>query len=325
MRIAIVGTGGVGGYYGARLAEAGAEVSFLARGAHLAAIRERGLRVLSPNGDIHLPRATATDRPEDVGPVDVVFISVKLYDTESALALLPPLIGPATVVVSFQNGVDAVETITRAVGRRHAAGGTTYLVAAISEPGVIKHTALGRLVFGPLDAAQRPVLEELHDLCQKARLDVVLSDNIMVEIWAKFVRLTAFSGLTSVTRRPIGALQTDPDLSVLFRRAVEEAVAVARAKQIPLPPTIVDDIVASTSTMPPESKSSMLGDLEGGRRLELPWLSGAVVRIGAEVGIPTPTHAFINAVLKPHVNGGSTGPAGPQGAPGPSGPQGQVR
>ena len=164
-------------------------------------------------------------------------------------------------------------------------------------------TRLGRLVFGPLDPAQRPLLEALRDLCQKARLDVVLSDNIMVEIWAKFVRLTSFSGLTAATRRPIGVLQTDPDLRALFRQAVEEAVAVARAKQIPLAPTIVDDIVSSTATMPPESKSSMLGDLEGGRRLELPWLSGAVVRIGAEVGVPTPTHTFINAVLKPHVNG----------------------
>ena len=308
MKIAIVGTGGVGGYYGARLAEAGGDVWFFARGKHLAAMRERGLRVLSPNGDIHLTKVNATDRPQDIGPVDVVFISVKLYDTESILPLLPPLIGPGTVVISFQNGVEAVETITRAVGKRHAAGGTTYLVAAIAEPGVIKHGALGRLVFGPLDPAQRPVLEELRDLCQKARLDVVLSDNILVEIWAKFVRLTSFSGLTSVTRRPIGALQTDPDLKVLFRRAVEEAVAVARAKQIPLSPTIVDDIVTSTSTMPPESKSSMLGDLEGGRRLELPWLSGAVVRIGQEVGVPTPTHAFITAVLKPHVNGAGTGP-----------------
>ena len=303
MRIAIIGTGGVGGYYGARLAEAGGDVSFFARGKHLAAMRERGLRVLSPSGDIHLTKVNATDRPEDIGPVDVVFISVKLYDTESILPLLPPLIGPETVVISFQNGVDAVETITRAVGKRHAAGGTTYLVAAIAEPGVIKHGALGRLVFGPLDEAQRPILQELRDLCQKAKLDVVLSDNILVEIWAKFVRLTSFSGLTSVTRRPIGALQTDPDLKVLFRRAVEEAVAVARAKQVPLSPTIVDDIVTSTSTMPPESKSSMLGDLEGGRRLELPWLSGAVVRIGQEVGVPTPTHAFITAVLKPHVNG----------------------
>jgi 2-dehydropantoate 2-reductase len=305
MRIAVLGSGGVGGYFGGRLAAAGADVTFFARGAHLAALRDSGLRLLSANGDLILPAVQATDTPDAVGHVDLVIVTVKLYDTEAALPLLTPLVGPETVVVSFQNGVEAVEMLARAVGRRHVAGGTTYIVASIAEPGVIRHTALGRLIFGPLDPSQRSALEGLRDLCTVGGIDVVLSDHVLVDIWAKFVRLTAFSGLTAVARRPIGVIRADPDLWALFSSAVEESAAVARAKGVPLPATMVDDVLKAVSTMPPDSKSSMLGDLEGGRRLELPWLSGAIVRIGTEVGVPTPTHAFIAAVLKPFQQGAS--------------------
>jgi len=303
MRIAILGSGGVGGYFGGRLAAGGNDVAFIARGAHLAALRQHGLRILSPNGDLHFPTVQASDDTTTIGPVDIVFFTVKLYDTESALGLLPPLIGAETLVISLQNGVDAVDVLTRAVGARHTAGGTTQIVATIAEPGVIRHGALGRLAVGPLQEGQRALLERLYERAKAAGIDAVLSGEILIEIWAKFARLTAFSGMTSVTRCPLGPLRRDTDLWAMTKAAVFESVAVARAKGIPLPASLVDDITIAVATMPPESKSSMLGDLERGRPLELPWLSGAVVRFGEETGVATPIHRFITTVLSPHVNG----------------------
>jgi 2-dehydropantoate 2-reductase len=303
MRVAILGSGGVGGYYGGRLAAAGTDVVFLARGRHLAAMRERGLRIESPIGNAHIPVVQATDDPTTVGPVDIVFFTVKLYDTASALAMLPPLIGPGTLVVPFQNGVDSVGNLTRAVGAEHVAGGTTYIVSVVAEPGVIKHGALGRLVFGALDGSRPPILVELLDACQRATIDAVLSDRINVDIWSKFARLTVFSGLTSVARLPLGPLRKEPEMLALMEAALRESVAVGRASGVPLPDSLVADIMASLTTMPPGSKSSMLEDLEHGRRLELPWLSGTMARLGKEAGVPTPIHAFIATVLAPHVNG----------------------
>ena len=233
VRIAILGSGGVGGYFGGRLAASGADVRFIARGAHLEALRARGLRIESPNGNLHLPRVNATDDPSAIGPVDIVFFTVKLYDTEGALRLLPPLVGPRTLVVPLQNGVDSVDVLSRATGREHVAGGTTYLAAVLSEPGVIRHTAMNRLIFGSLDGGRSPLLAELADACQRAGVDTLLSDRIMVEIWAKFVRLTVFSGMTAVTRCSIGPLRDDVDLAEMMRAAIAESVAVARARGVP--------------------------------------------------------------------------------------------
>jgi 2-dehydropantoate 2-reductase len=309
MRIAILGSGGVGGYFGGRLAAAGADVTFIARGAHLAALRERGLRIESPLGDLHLPRVSATDDPAAAGAVDIVFFTVKLYDTESAIRLLPPLVGPDTIVLPFQNGVDSVSVLTRALGQAQVAGGTTYVSAVIAEPGVIRHTAMNRLVFGALEPAQRPVLDRLYEAARAAGIDAALSDRVMVEIWAKFARLSVFSGMTAVTRCPLGPVVADPDLFAMLQAGLRESIAVARGRQIPLTATVFDEIIAAMGDMPPGTKSSMLEDLERGRRLELPWLSGAVVRIGEEVGVDTPTHRLIVTLLKPHVNGmrGQTG------------------
>jgi 2-dehydropantoate 2-reductase len=303
MRIAILGSGGVGGYFGGRLAATGTDVTFIARGAHLAALRERGLRIESPRGNIQVPRVSATDDPAEVGPVDIVFFSVKLYDTDAATRMLPPLLGPHTLVVPFQNGVDSVDVLTRAVGRAHVAGGTAYVYAVIAEPGLIRHTAMGRLIFGPLDGARSPLLEQLLEACRKAGFDATLSDHIMADIWAKFARLTVFSGLTAVTRCPIGPLRDDAALSEMMRGALRESISVARAKGVPLGDDLVDEIQVGAAALPPSTRSSMLEDLERGRPLELPWLSGAVVRMGKEVGVDTPIHRFIATVLKPHVNG----------------------
>jgi 2-dehydropantoate 2-reductase len=303
MRIAIVGSGGVGGYFGGRLAAAGSDVHFIARGTHLQVMRSRGLRIDSPKGQLNLHRVSATDDPSAVGPVDAVLFAVKLYDTDSATRLLPPLIGPDTIVVSLQNGVDSVAILTRAVGRPHVAGGVAYVAAVISEPGVIRHTAMDHLIFGELDGAKSARLERLLADCLAAGFQATLSERIDADIWSKFVRLSVFSGMTSVTRSPIGVLRDDPDLFAMLQAAILECMAVAHAKSIQLPPGVLDEIMSMVHGLPPQAKSSMLEDLERGRPLELPWLSGAVVRIGEEAGVPTPIHRFIATVLKPHTNG----------------------
>jgi 2-dehydropantoate 2-reductase len=303
MRIAILGSGGVGGYFGGRLAAAGSDVTFIARGAHLAAMREHGLRIESPSGNLHVQHVSATDDPTSVGPVDIVFFTVKLYDTESALASLPPLVGPHTIVIPFQNGVDSVDVLTRKLGKQHVVGGTTYLTAVVAEPGLIRHTAMERLIFGPIAGPPPPVLEQLRDAGRHAGFDAILSKHILVDIWTKFSRLSVFSAMTAVTRSPIGVLRADPELRALMETALHESIAVARGKQVPLLQSTFTDAMASFSGLPHEARSSMLEDLERGRRLELPWLSGAVVRIGEEVGVDAPTHRLMVSLLRPHVNG----------------------
>ena len=313
MRIVIVGAGGVGGYFGGRLAEAGTDVTFLARGAHLNALRTRGLRIVSPKGDAHITSVSATDDPAAIRGADVVLFAVKLYDAEAATHLLPQLVAngtPDAVVIPLQNGVEGVDIVSRAVGREHTAGGTCYVSAVIAEPGVIKHTAMDHLIFGELDPirAARPErvegrLMRLLDVCRAASFQSTLSDDIQADIWTKFVRLSVLSGLTTVTRAPLGVTVNDPDLLAMLKQAIAEGMAVAHAKGVQVPSSTVDAVVNAYKALPPQTKSSMLEDLERGRRLELPWLSGAVVRIGREVGVPTPIHGFINAVLKPYVSG----------------------
>jgi 2-dehydropantoate 2-reductase len=303
MRIAVLGSGGVGGYFGGRLAAAGADVTFLARGAHLDAMRTRGLRIESPKGNLHIPNTKAAGDPAEVGPVDIVFFAVKLYDTEPAIAMLPPLIGADTAVIPLQNGVDSIARLTGAVGARHAAGGTCYVSAVIAEPGVIKHTAMDHLIFGEVDGRRTPRMAALLEACRPAGFQSTLSADITVDIWTKFVRLSVLSGLTTVARSPLGAIVRDPELFAMLKDAVREAMAVARAKGINVPASTVDDVAAAYAALPPQTKSSMLEDLERGRRLELPWLSGALVRIAREVGVETPIHRFITAVLAPHVSG----------------------
>jgi len=303
MRIAIVGSGGVGGYFGGRLAEAGADVTFLARGAHLQALRTQGLRLLSPKGDLHLPRVNATDDPSAVGPSDIVLFAVKLYDTQSALAALPPLLGPDTVVIPLQNGVDSVDLMTQAIGPAHTAGGVSYVSSVIAEPGVIRHTAMDHLIFGEIDGRRSPRLERFLDACRPANFQSTLSTNITVEIWTKFTRLSVFSGMTAVTRSSVGTIVHDPDLMAMLKAAVAETRDVAHAKGIAVPADIAEDVARAYLALPPQARASMAEDLERGRRLELPWLSGAVVRIGKEVGVSTPIHGFIATVLKPFVYG----------------------
>jgi 2-dehydropantoate 2-reductase len=307
VKIAVVGAGGVGGYFGARLADLGADVSFIARGAHLEAMRTTGLKVFSPLGDVKLDHVRATEDPASIGRVDVVLFTVKLYDTRAACALLGPLIGPDTVVVTLQNGVESVDLLTAGIGRSHVAGGVAHVFAVIAEPGVIRHTALDLIIVGELDGVPRPRLEQLQSLARQAGFECRLSDQIDVEIWLKFVRLSAFSGMTAVSRSPLGVIREDPNLFAMLQAAVMEGMAVAHARKIQFPPNAMADMFTHMASMPPHSKSSMLEDLERGRRLELPWLSGAVLRLGRDLGVETPIHRFITTVLTPHA-GGLTAP-----------------
>jgi 2-dehydropantoate 2-reductase len=303
MRIAIVGSGGVGGYFGGRLAASGADVAFIARGAHLEALRTRGLRVVSPKGDFHVTPVHAAETPGEIGAVDVVFFAVKMYDADAAAATLSPLVGRDTVVIPFQNGVESVEILSRHLSPANVAGGVAYITAVITEPGVIRHTVMDQVIFGEVQGGRSARLERLLEICQRAHFQVRLSEDIKTDIWSKFVRLTAFSGMTSVTRSPVGIVREDPDLQAMAEAAWQEGLEVARACGVPLPSTTLDEIRAMWTSMSPPAKSSMLEDLERGHRLELPWLSGAIVRLGEAHGVPTPVHRFIATVLKPHVKG----------------------
>jgi 2-dehydropantoate 2-reductase len=303
VKIAIFGSGGVGGYFGGRLAAAGEDVTFLARGAHLAALQQDGLHIDSPNGALHLPKVQATDSPEAIGPVDVVLFTVKLYDVDAAAVSLKPLIGPNTVVITLQNGVDAVDMVAKHVGADHVAGGAAYIVIVIDQPGHLRHTGGQKLVFGERDGSRSARLVAFEEAGIHAGFQAKASTTVETDLWIKFVRLAAWSGMTTVTRSPMGVIRDNPELFAMMMAATDETIAVGRARGIVFPPTLVEETLAMIPNFPASSKSSMLEDLERGRRLELPWLSGAVVRLGREVGVPTPTHEFIAAVLTPLVNG----------------------
>lgn len=304
MKIAIFGTGGVGGYFGARLAVAGADVHFIARGRHLAAIRADGLKVESALGDAVLKPANATDDPASVGPADLAIVAVKLYDTEAAATAMAPLVGPETAVMSLQNGVTANDTLTRAFGRARLIGGTCSIAAVIGAPGVIRHTGtMATMAFGEWDGKRTPRTEALEAACRKAGIDATLVPDIGAVIWSKFIFLSAFSGITCMMRLPIGPIRTDPETRALHRRAMDEAFAVARKKGVKLADDEVDRRMAFTDGLPDGMYASMYHDLAAGKRLELAWLSGAVVEMGKELGIPTPAQESYWLALKLHAEG----------------------
>jgi 2-dehydropantoate 2-reductase len=303
VKIAIFGSGGVGGYFGARLAAAGEDVTFLARGAHLKAMQETGLQIESPNGNLDLPKVQATDRPQAIGPVDVVLFTVKLYDVDTSAATLQPLIGPDTVVITLQNGVDAVDMVARHVGADHVAGGAAYIVAVIDKPGHIRHTTAQQLVFGERDGRRSERLVAFEDACTRAGFKGKATTDVETDLWVKFIRLSTWSGMTTVTRSPMGVVRDDPALFKMMMDAIDEAIAVGTARGIVFPSDIIESTLGMIKGFPPGSKSSMLEDLERGRPLELPWLSGAVARLGQEAGVATPTHHFITTVLTPFAAG----------------------
>ena len=303
MKIAVFGSGGVGGYFGGKLAASGEQVTFLARGAHLNALQHGGLYIESPLGNVHVPTVQATDRPQAIGPVDVVLFTVKLYDVDPSAAALAPLIGPDTVVITLQNGVDAMDMVAKHVGDAHVAGGAAYIVAVIDKPGHIRHTTAQQLVFGERDGRRSNRLIAFEQACVRAGFQAKASEDVHADLWTKFVRLATWSGMTTATRSPMGVVRDTPETFELMVAAIEEVIAVGKARGVNLPSDLMETTLAMIRNFPASSKSSMLEDIERGRRLELPWLSGAVVRLGKEAGVPTPIHQFITTILTPFVNG----------------------
>ena len=299
MRIGVMATGAVGGYFGARLQQAGHEVAFIARGAHLEALRKDGLKITSPVGNLHLKNITATDDPRTIGPVDIVLFAVKLWDTEKAGEQTKPLIGPDTAVITLQNGVDSVARLDPLLGATHVVGGVTYIGSRLTGPGAIQHIGLADIRCGERDGKPSKRLQAFAEAAKQASLDFAISDNIELELWKKFVFLVGFSGITTVARKPFGELYPDTDCRTLFHDLMKETLAVGRARGVPLPPDFADERLAFAAKLPPATKSSMLYDFERGNRLELDWLAGAVVRMGREAGVPTPANTAVYAALKP--------------------------
>jgi 2-dehydropantoate 2-reductase len=304
MRIAVIGAGGVGGAFGAALANAGADVTFVARGAHLHAMREHGLRVEGGRGETRVTPTQATDDPATIGPVDFVLFCVKLWDVETAGAAIKPLVGPTTAVIPLQNGIDASERLIPILGAQAVMGGVAQISATIAEPGVIRQVGtFMRLVFGELEGGKSARGEAFLALCQKAGFDATHSDRILTDLWMKFILLATNAAMTAATRTQIGILRDDPDINPLFARAYGEVVAVGRAKGIKLPEDAVEKTIGFNRSAPPTMMASMAHDLIRGNRIELPWLSGKVVALGRELGVPTPVHEILYAVLKPFVDG----------------------
>jgi 2-dehydropantoate 2-reductase len=304
MKIAVMGTGGVGGYFGARLAHGGCDVAFIARGTQLAALKQNGLRVLSPGGDLHVQRVTATDDPRRVGPVDLVLFGVKLWDTEAAARLVTPMIGGGTAVISFQNGVSKDDVLQRFLGARAVMGGVCYIAATIAEPGVIRHSgAMQRLVFGELGGGASERATAFLAACRRAGIDAELSADIRRAIWEKFVFLVGLSGTTSTIRMPIGAIRSHPQTRALLLDAMREVVAVGRVGGVNLSEDFADQRLAFCDTLPASMTSSMHNDLERGNRLEVEWLSGEVVKRGAATGVATPVNRILHDILVLHAHG----------------------
>jgi 2-dehydropantoate 2-reductase len=304
MRIAVVGTGGVGGGFGAALAKTGADVTFIARGAHLAAMKSQGLKVQGGRGDIHLVPTSATDNPADIGKVDIVLFCVKLWDVESAGQSIKPLIGPDTAVIPLQNGIDAAERLIPILGPGAVMGGVAQISASITGPGVVQQVGtFMRMIFGELDGRRSKRGEDFLALCLRAGFDATLSEQILTDLWMKFILLASNAGMMAATRQPIGKLRDDPDLRPIFVAAYREVIDVGRARGVVLPADAVDQILDFTSHAPAAMKASMALDLDRGNRLELPWLGGKVVELGRELGVSTPTHGMMYAMLKPYIMG----------------------
>jgi 2-dehydropantoate 2-reductase len=304
MRIAIVGAGGIGCIYGAALAKAGADVTFIARGAHLAAMQTNGLKIEGDRGETCLPIVQATDDPASVGPVDYAIFCVKLWDVESAGAAIRPLVGPETAVIPQQNGVDAHERLIPLLGRETVMAGTAWVTGSIVAPGVVRQTGTyQRLMFGEVDGRMSQRGQALANLCCEAGFDGEFYPNVMVPIWEKFLSIVPLSSVNSLTRAPLGVYREDPELWALCEGTLRETIAVGHAEGVKLSDDAFDKIVAQLRSMPPYHMTSMCNDLLRGNRIELPWFAGKVVELGRKHGIPTPTCNLVHSALKPHVNG----------------------
>jgi 2-dehydropantoate 2-reductase len=304
MRIAVMGAGGVGGYFGAKLAKAGHDVAFIARGAHLAAMRAKGLRVESGGGDIVLPQVVATDDPSSLAPADVVMFCVKLWDVETAASQIAPLVARDGVVIPFQNGIDSVDVLARTLGPARVLGGVAYIAAAILAPGSIVHTgSMARLRVGAFGDALAGRAKAFVHACEQAGIDAELAPDILRALWEKFAFLSALSGVTALSRQPVGFIRDDPDLRAAFEAAMKEAIALARAENVTLSDDFLSRQLRALDGLPAKMRSSMQNDVLAGHRLEAPWLCGRVAELSKKAGIAAPVSATIYAGLKPYLDG----------------------
>ena len=302
MRTAIFGAGGVGGYFGGLLAQAGHEVSFIARGEHLRALQEAGLRVNSVNGDFTIRPARATDTPAEIGPVDYVVVAVKQYSLREAAPQIRPLVGPETTVVPLLNGVDAHQPLIEAVGAGPVVGGLCSLVSLVEAPGVIRQESkLRRVVVGELDRRKSDRVERLVRAWAAAGAEAIHAEDILVALWTKFVFIASFGGVTSLARCNAGELLASRETRELFVEAMREVEAVARARHIELAPDAVEKGLSIAVAFEPTATSSMQRDVAAGKPFELEAFSGTVVRLGEQAGVATPMHQMLYGLLKPAV------------------------
>jgi len=303
MKIACMAAGGVGGYFGARLQQAGHDVAFFARGKHLAALRANGLTVESPSGTANL-KVRVFEQPKEAGLADVVLFAVKLWDTEGAAEQIRPIVGPDTVVIPFQNGVESIERLRKILPEKSVMGGSAYIATHIKSPGVIEHTGqMERIQFGPLLDSQKEISMKFLEACRKAKIQAEVPADIVKANWEKFVFLVGISSATAVGRTTVGVVRADPDLRWLLENAMRETWRLARKRGIALADDFVETRMKNVDGLHPDMKASLLHDLEHGGRLEAPWLCGAVARMSADNGLDAPVNRSVFAALKPFVNG----------------------
>jgi 2-dehydropantoate 2-reductase len=304
VKIAIFGAGAVGGYYGALLIRSGQEVTFIARGAHLAAMRDRGLRVESVHGDFEIYPVQASDDAAQIGPADLVLVAVKSYSLEDAANAGRPLVGTETAALPLLNGLDAADRLAAAWGGEHVLAGLTHISASVPAPGVIRQvSAVRRITFGERDGAITPRAERIRSVLAASGVEAVLTPAVDVALWEKFLFIASISGVCCLARQPMGAVLAILETRQLYIEALREVEAVARARGVALPPDAVERTLKITEGFAPQTRPSLLAALEVGQRLELEAMSGTVVRYGRETGVPTPVHTVIYAALKPSLDG----------------------
>jgi 2-dehydropantoate 2-reductase len=310
MRVIIYGAGALGCFFGARLQQHGHDVTYIARGAHLEAMQRSGLRVESRSGNFHLDEVDATDDIARVRKGDLILFAVKNYDVERAVSELPSLVGPETAIITVQNGVWAQPILADRFGAQSIFPGVVMLPADIREPGVIRTPAeaeLGGITFGPYEGGASRKAEEIHEAFTKSGVPATLSQDIWRSLWEKFIRLSAYSAITVSTRLNIGAIQETAAARNLMKALVDETSAIARASHETLPVDAGESAFEFLMNLPPDIHASMLDDLLRGKRIELDWISGEVVRRGKALGTPTPSHEFAYAVLSPYIKGRPVG------------------
>lgn len=300
MRIAILGAGGVGGYYGGLLARSGHDVAFLARGGHLAALQESGLRVESVHGEFQVHPVQATDQPGEIGPVDLVLVAVKSYDLEAAAQAARPLLGADTAILPLLNGLDAAQRLAASLGDEPVLAGLTHISSSLAGPGLVRQISnVRRITFGERDGSESQRVRRIAEALASSGAEVVLTDQIDVALWDKFLFIASISGVCCLARQPMGIVLGTPETRQLYVQALREVEAVARHRHVPLAPDIVERTLAFSEGFAPETRPSMLVDLEAGRRIELEALNGTVVRYGQRAGVDTPVHSVAYGALKP--------------------------